>query len=114
MQEVGFIGLGIMGGPMAANLVKAGYDVIGLARSAASADRLHQAGAKPAPTIADATRGADVVITMLPDSPDVEAVVLGPEGVLDAASEGLLLIDMSTIAPATSLAVTEAARAKGG
>ena len=113
MQKIGFIGLGIMGGPMAANLVKAGYDVIGFARSATSTDRLHQAGAKPASSIAEATRGADVVITMLPDSPDVEAVVLGPEGVLDAASEGLLLIDMSTIAPATSLAVAEAARAKG-
>ena len=113
MQKIGFIGLGIMGGPMAANLVKAGYEVTAFARSATSTNRLREAGAKPASSVAEATRDADVVITMLPDSPDVEAVVLGPGGVLDAASEGLLLIDMSTIAPATSLAVAEAAKAKG-
>jgi 2-hydroxy-3-oxopropionate reductase len=113
MQKIGFIGLGIMGGPMAANLVKAGYEVTGFARSATSTDRLHEAGAKPASSVAEATRDADVVITMLPDSPDVEAVVLGPGGVLDTASEGLLLIDMSTVAPATSLAVAEAAKVQG-
>ncbi len=113
MHRIGFIGLGIMGGPMAANLVKAGYEVAGFARSETSTNRLHEAGAKPASSVAETTRDADVVITMLPDSPDVEAVVLGPEGVLETASQGLLLIDMSTIAPATSLAVAEAAKVKG-
>src|SRR5262245_60192486 len=112
MQKIGFIGLGIMGGPMAANLVKAGYQVTGFDRSELSLDRLQEAGGTVATSIAAATRDADVVITMLPDSPDVEAVVLGPDGVLDAASEGLLLVDMSTIAPTTSQAVTKAAEAK--
>ena len=113
MQKIGFIGLGIMGGPMAANLVKAGYDVTGYARSSSSGERLAQAGAKPAESIAEAVGGADVVITMLPDSPEVEDVVLGEDGVLASAGPDLLLIDMSTIAPETSVAVAERAKESG-
>ena len=107
MQKIGFIGLGIMGGPMAANLVKAGYEVTGFARSSSSKERLEQAGAKSAGSIKEAVAGADIVITMLPDSPEVNEVVLGEDGVLASAGPDLLLIDMSTIAPETSVAVAK-------
>lgn len=107
MKTIGFIGLGVMGAPMAENLVKAGFDVVGYTRS--GADRLAAAGGRRAGSIAEATTGADVVITMLPDSPDVAEVVLGPDGVLANASPGLLLIDMSTISPQTAQQVAAAA-----
>jgi 2-hydroxy-3-oxopropionate reductase len=113
MQKIGFIGLGIMGGPMAANLVNAGYDVTGYARSSSSKERLEQAGAKSAGSIKEAVAGADVVITMLPDSPEVNEVVLGEDGVLASAGPDLLLIDMSTIAPETSVAVAKQAQESG-
>lgn len=109
MAKIGFIGLGIMGSPMAANLLRAGHEVTGYDVVPASVERLLQAGGKPAPTIAEAVAGADVVITMLPDSPQVTEVVLGPGGVLESAVEGQLLIDMSSIAPETSIAVAAAA-----
>jgi 2-hydroxy-3-oxopropionate reductase len=107
-KKIGFIGLGIMGSHMAANLVRAGHDVTGYDVVPASVDKLLQAGGKPAPTIAEAVAGAEVVITMLPDSPQVAEVVLGPGGVLESAPAGLLLIDMSSIAPETSLEVAKA------
>ncbi|MDP9416969.1 MAG: 2-hydroxy-3-oxopropionate reductase [Actinomycetota bacterium] len=107
------IGLGIMGGPMAANLLKAGYDVIGVNRSRDRVDRLVEQGGRGADTVADAVRDADVVITMLPDSPDVEQVVLGEDGVLEHAREGTLLVDASTIRPDVAVRVAEAARARG-
>ena len=113
MQKIGFIGLGIMGSPMAANLIRAGYEVTGHDVSPDSVERLLQAGGKPAGSIEEATAGADVVITMLPDSPQVQEVVLGPKGVLDCAGPDLLLIDMSTIAPETSVAVARLAQDKG-
>jgi 2-hydroxy-3-oxopropionate reductase len=113
MAEIGFIGLGIMGAPMAANLVKAGHEVTGYNRSSPKVERLVEAGGKPAASIEDATSGADVVITMLPDSPEVREVVLEPGGVLDSAAAGTLLVDMSTIAPDTAIEVAEAGRAKG-
>ena len=113
MKKIGFIGLGIMGSHMAANLIRAGYDVTGYDVVPESVERLLQAGGKPAPSIAEATAGAEVVITMLPDSPQVAEVVLGPGGVLEAAAPGLLLIDMSSIAPETSLAVAKAAATDG-
>ena len=113
MAKIGFIGLGIMGAPMAANLVKAGHEVTGYNRSSAKVERLAEAGGKPAASIAEATSGADVVITMLPASPEVREVVLEPGGVLESAASGTLLIDMSTIDPDTSIAVAEAGRAKG-
>jgi 2-hydroxy-3-oxopropionate reductase len=108
MAKIGFIGLGIMGSHMAANLVRAGHDVTGYDVVPASVEKLLQAGGKPAPTIAEAVAGAEVVITMLPDSPQVAEVVLGPGGVLESAPAGLLLIDMSSIAPETSLEVAKA------
>ncbi|HZD67274.1 MAG TPA: NAD(P)-binding domain-containing protein, partial [Acidimicrobiales bacterium] len=102
MTTIGFIGLGIMGGPMAANLVTAGHDVVGYNRSRPKVDRLVEQGGRGATSVAEATTGAEVVITVLPDSPDVAEVVLGEEGVLAHAKPGTLVIDMSTIRPATA------------
>jgi 2-hydroxy-3-oxopropionate reductase len=113
MTTVAVIGLGIMGGPMAANLVKAGYQVIGYNRSPAKIDRLVEQGGHGAADAAEAARAADVVLTMLPDSPDVEEVVLGEGGVLDSAKPGTLLIDASTIRPDVSVRLAEAARERG-
>ena len=113
MEKIGFIGLGIMGSPMAANLIKAGYDVTGHDVSPDSMDRLVQAGGKPAGSIEETVAGSDVVITMLPDSPQVHDVVLGDNGVLALAGPDLLLIDMSSIAPETSVAVAKRAQETG-
>jgi 2-hydroxy-3-oxopropionate reductase len=110
---IGFIGLGIMGAPMAANLVKAGFDVAGHTRSRGGLDRLAAAGGRPVAGLAEAVADADVVITVLPDSPDVEQVVLGRDGVLAHARPGTLLIDMSTIRPQTARTVAAAAADRG-
>ncbi|WP_410632502.1 2-hydroxy-3-oxopropionate reductase [Amycolatopsis sp. cmx-4-83] len=111
-MKLGFIGLGVMGAPMAAHLVAAGHDVAGYDVHAAAGEKLAAAGGRAATSVADAVAGADVVITMLPNHPQVEEVVLTAGGVLDAAEPGALLIDMSTIRPETSIAVAEAARDK--
>jgi 2-hydroxy-3-oxopropionate reductase len=113
MTTIGFIGLGIMGGPMAANLVAAGYDVAGYNRSRSKVDTLVGKGGRAAESALDAARGADVVITMLPDSPDVSDVLLGENGVLAELGEGTLLIDCSTIRPDVSREVAQAASARG-
>ena len=113
MATIGFIGLGVMGRPMAEHLVRAGHEVTVHNRSQGPVRALVEAGAKAAASAAEAAAGADVVITMVPDSPDVEAVVLGEQGVLETAGEGLLLIDMSTIRPDTARTVAEAAAARG-
>jgi 2-hydroxy-3-oxopropionate reductase len=113
MTTVAVIGLGIMGGPMAANLLKAGYDVVGYNRSSDKVEQLVAQGGRGAADVAEAVRDADVVLTMLPDSPDVEAVVLGDGGVLDSAKPGTLLIDASTIRPDVSVRLAEAALERG-
>ncbi|MFD0487019.1 2-hydroxy-3-oxopropionate reductase [Saccharopolyspora erythraea] len=113
MTTVAFLGLGIMGGPMARNLVRAGFDVIGFNRSRPPVDRLVEQGGRAADSIAEAVRAADVVVTMLPDSSDVEEVVLGEGGVLASAKEGVLLIDCSTIRPETSKSVAATAERFG-
>ncbi|WP_433167204.1 2-hydroxy-3-oxopropionate reductase [Kribbella sp. CA-247076] len=113
MTAVGFVGLGIMGSHMAANLVRAGHAVTGYDVVPAAVDRLAQAGGKPAADLASAVAGAEVVITMLPDSPQVADVVLGPHGVLAAVQPGVLLIDMSSIAPETSREVATAGAERG-
>ncbi|MCW3012936.1 MAG: 2-hydroxy-3-oxopropionate reductase [Solirubrobacterales bacterium] len=102
MERIGFIGLGIMGKPMAGNLLAAGYPVTVHSRSRGPVDELVAAGATAGPSARETAASSDVVITMLPDSPDVEAVVLGADGVVDGIREGALYIDMSTIAPAVS------------
>lgn len=112
MTTVGFIGLGIMGAPMAANLVRAGFDVTGYNRSPEAVRRLVEAGGRGATSVADAVRSAEVVATMLPDSADVAAVLEGPDGVLAHAPAGALLIDFSTIQPEMSVQLgAEAERA---
>jgi 2-hydroxy-3-oxopropionate reductase len=113
VTTIGFIGLGIMGSPMSAHLVAAGHQVTGYDISADSVAKLVAAGGTAAATAADAVRGADVVITMLPNHPQVEEVVLGAGGVLELAEPGTLLIDMSTIRPETSVAVAKAAAERG-
>jgi 2-hydroxy-3-oxopropionate reductase len=110
---VGFIGLGIMGGPMAANLVKAGFDVIGHNRSPEQVRRLVEQGGRGADGLADAVRDADVVVTMVPDSPDVEAVALGEDGIYAQAKPGTLHVDMSSIRPDVARRVAEAGRERG-
>jgi 2-hydroxy-3-oxopropionate reductase len=110
---VAFIGLGIMGRPMAANLVRAGFDVAGYSRRRESADALLAAGGRWASSVAAAVRDADAVITMLPDSPDVEAVALGPDGVVASAPPGALYVDMSSIQPDVARRVSDAGAARG-
>ncbi|WP_028278942.1 2-hydroxy-3-oxopropionate reductase [Arthrobacter sp. H5] len=99
MTNVAVIGLGIMGLPMAINLVKAGHAVTGFNRSKDKMDKLAAEGGKAAASIADAVKDADVVITMVPDSPDVEGVVRGDDGVFAHAKKGTLWIDASSIRP---------------
>jgi 2-hydroxy-3-oxopropionate reductase len=98
---------------MAANLVKAGFDVAGYNRSQAKVRRLAEAGGTAASTVADAVRDRDIIITCLPDSPDVEDVTLGADGVFAHAREGALFIDMSTIRPATARKIADAGKAAG-
>jgi 2-hydroxy-3-oxopropionate reductase len=111
--KVGFIGLGIMGTPMTRNLVAAGYDVTAYDLDPARIEAVVRDGAKGASSIAAAVRDADVVITMVPASPQVEEVVLHEGGVLESIRPGGLLIDMSSITPQTSVEVARAAAAKG-
>ncbi|MEV6909330.1 2-hydroxy-3-oxopropionate reductase [Amycolatopsis sp. NPDC051071] len=113
MIKLGFVGLGIMGGPMAGHLVAAGHEVSGFDTNADALERLEAAGGRAASGVTDAVDGAAVVITMLPNHPQVEAVVLAPGGVLESAKPGTLLIDMSTIRPETSIEVAERAGDRG-
>jgi 2-hydroxy-3-oxopropionate reductase len=110
---IGFIGLGIMGRPMAHNLLKAGYRLVVHNRSRGPVDELAAAGAAPANSAREVAAQAAVVITMLPDSPDVEAVMRGPDGVFAGARPGTIVIDMSTIAPVVTQALAEESRAAG-
>ena len=112
-ETVGFIGLGVMGAPMAGNLVEAGHSLVVHSRSPEPVDALAEAGAETAQSPREVAERADVVITMLPDSPAVEAVVFGDDGVLAGASEGDLLVDMSTIHPTVSVAIAQAAGERG-
>jgi len=113
MTTVAFVGLGIMGGPMAANLVGAGYDVVGYDRSRPAVDRLVSASGRGADSMAEAVDGADVVVTMLPDGPDVEAVALGDDGVYSRVGSGALHIDCSTIGPEVSVRLAHHGRECG-
>ena len=110
---VGFIGLGIMGRPMALNLLGAGYPLVVHNRTRAKEDALVAEGASAAESPRAVASRAEIVITMLPDSPDVEAVYFGDDGVLAGAPSGQLLIDMSSIAPAVAREVSRAASGAG-
>jgi 2-hydroxy-3-oxopropionate reductase len=112
MTDIGFIGLGIMGAPMAAHLVAVGHRVTGFDVQLPPVKSLGRIGGRPAVSVAEAVRDAEVVITMLPNHPQVEEVVYGDGGILATARAGTLLIDMSTIRPQTSAAVARAAAAK--
>lgn len=107
MERIGFIGLGSMGKPMARNLLKAGFPVNVLTRTRSKIDDLLAAGALWCDTPKEIAQRSDVVITMLPDTPDVEQVVAGRNGVFDGVRPGMLIIDMSTISP---IAVRKLAR----
>jgi len=97
--RIGFIGLGVMGKPMAKRLLEAGYPLTVWNRTRSKMESLISAGAKGSDSPKEVAEKSDIVITMVTDSPDVEEVVLGPSGVIEGAREGLILIDMSTISP---------------
>ena len=107
-MKLGFIGLGIMGKPMAKNLLKAGHELVVLDMNKAAVEELISAGAESASTPAEVGSRTDVIITMLPNSPHVKTVVLGENGLIDSAAKGKVLIDMSSIAPLASQEVAEA------
>jgi 2-hydroxy-3-oxopropionate reductase len=109
-HSVGFIGLGLMGKPMARNLLKKGHKVIAHSRSRGPVDELVKEGATAANSPAEVAKSANVIITMLPDGPDVEKVLEGSDGVFGAMAKGTVIVDSSTIAPA--IARRLAARAK--
>jgi 2-hydroxy-3-oxopropionate reductase len=113
-EKVGFMGLGIMGRPMAKNLMEAGYELVLQNRSPEKAEKLAEEGnATAAGSPRAVAEACDIVITMLPDSPDVEAVVDGEEGILEGIREGALLVDMSTISPVVTEELSEKVREKG-
>jgi 3-hydroxyisobutyrate dehydrogenase len=113
VTRVGFIGLGNMGGPMCGHLVSAGFEVSAFDVNAAALERLRSAGARAASDMADCVRGAEVLITMLPAPPQVEAVLLGADGAIAALEPGSLAIDMSTSSTAVGARVLAAARERG-
>jgi 2-hydroxy-3-oxopropionate reductase len=113
MEHIGFIGLGIMGKPMAQHLLKADFPLTVLDVVKSAQDELVAAGARAGTSPKNVAEQSDVVITMLPDSPDVEQVILGKDGVSEGIRAGALVIDMSTILPSTARKVATAARAKG-
>jgi 2-hydroxy-3-oxopropionate reductase len=112
-MKVGYIGLGLMGKPIARNILKAGFPLIVHNRSQSSVKELISEGAQSAPTPAETASQVDVVFTNLPDSPDVELVALGNNGIIEGAHEGLIFIDNSTIKPATARKIADELGKKG-
>ena len=113
MKRIGFIGLGLMGTGMSKNLLKAGYPVTVWNRTASKMEPLVEAGAKAAGSPREVAENSDVVIGIVTDSPDVEQVLLGPDGVIHGAREGMICIDMSTISPITTREVSAKLAEKG-
>ena len=111
--KIGFIGLGIMGKPMSKNLLKAGYELVVYDLVKEPVGELVAAGAKGANSIAEVAAASEVIITMLPNSPEVKEVILGPDGVITTARPGTIVIDMSSIAPLVSREVAAKLAAKG-
>lgn len=103
-MRVGFVGLGTMGGAMAANVCRAGFAVTAWNRTAGRAAGLADIGVALAPTAATAAAASDVIVTIVSDTPDVEAVLFGPDGVADGATRGSVVVDMSTISPSATRA----------
>ena len=113
MSKVGFIGLGIMGKPMAKNLIKAGYDLIVYDIVGEAVKEVAEAGAEAAGSIGEVAEKSDVIVTMLPNSPHVRQVVLGDGGVIGSAKAGTIIVDMSSISPIVSKEVAAACAEKG-
>jgi 2-hydroxy-3-oxopropionate reductase len=113
MEKIGFVGLGIMGKPMAKNLLKAGYSLTVYDIVSEKIDDVVEAGAEAGSSNKEVAEKSDVVITMLPNSPEVKEAVLGADGVLDGAGPGTILVDMSSIAPLASKEVSKRAQEKG-
>ena len=111
--RIGFVGLGVMGKPMAKNLLNAGYPLTVWNRTRSKMSELLELGAKGANSPEEVAENSDIVITMVADSPDVEEVVLGRSGVIEGAREGLMLIDMSTISPDVTRSIAEKLSEKG-
>jgi 3-hydroxyisobutyrate dehydrogenase len=111
--KVGFVGLGIMGKPMSLNLLKAGFEVTVWNRTEARMQDDVEAGAKAARSPKEAASGNDVIITIVTDSPDVEQVILGDEGVIHGASKGAVVVDMSTISPEVTRSIAERLKENG-
>jgi 2-hydroxy-3-oxopropionate reductase len=107
MLKIGYIGLGLMGKSMAGNILKAGFPLVVYNRSQGAVEELVAEGAKAASSPAEVAEQVDVAFTNLPDSPDVEGVALGPGGIIEAAREGLIFVDNSTIKPATTRLIAE-------
>ena len=112
-DTVGFIGLGIMGKPMAKNLIEAGHELVVYNRTPKKAEELAGAGAVVAASPREVAEQSDVVVTMLPDSPQVEEVLVGEEGVFEGVKEGALIVDMSTISPVITEELAARAKEKG-
>ncbi|MCL5123275.1 MAG: NAD(P)-dependent oxidoreductase, partial [Deltaproteobacteria bacterium] len=112
-MKVAFIGLGTMGEPMALNILKAGHDLVVNNRTKNKEELLAAKGAKRAATPGEAARGAEVIITCLSDTPDVEKVVLGADGIIHGAQQGAVVVDMSTISPEATRKMAEALAEKG-
>jgi 2-hydroxy-3-oxopropionate reductase len=113
MFRVGYIGLGLMGKSIARNILKAGFPVVVHNRSRAAVDELAAEGATPAASPAEVAAQVDAVFTNVPDSPDVEKVVLGEKGILESARPGLIWVDNSSIKPAVARAIAARLAAKG-
>jgi len=112
-DTVGFIGLGIMGKPMAKNLIEAGHDLVVYNRTQEKAEELAGEGATVVGSPREVAEQSDVIITMLPDSPQVEVVLTGEDGVLEGIREGALIVDMSTISPVVTEELASKAKEKG-
>src|ERR1700680_248755 len=114
-MQIGFIGIGVMGRPMTLNLLKAGHHVTIFARhpDKPEVQEVLHAGARLAPSPRAVAMASDLVITILPNSPEVEEVVTGPQGVLEGARKGLIIIDMSTIAPSVTRKLAQSASTRG-
>jgi 2-hydroxy-3-oxopropionate reductase len=112
-ETIGFIGLGVMGKPMALNLLKKGHRLVVHSRSRPPVDTLVAAGATAAASPADVASQSSIVITMVPDTPDVERVIAGDDGVLTKVRAGAIVIDMSSISPVATRRLAEAVRARG-
>ena len=113
-ETVGFIGLGVMGRPMAKHILEKGYEVVAHNRSRPAVDELVAAGAKAADTPAAVAKRSTIVITMVPDTPDVESVLLGHDGVIEGLQAGAVVIDMSSISPVATRRMAAAIAKKGG